>query len=328
MNKQNKSRFSSKLSKHFTVREEDILMNFLQNIAMKDQSRTTVKQVLRDRYISVNDIAVSQFDHKLNVGDIVRINANPLPEDLHHPKIKILWQDEYFVMISKGVGVPTVASGNEKDRTALRIVSDHLKKYDAKTKIFLLNRLDKDSAGLVLFAKNTDIQRDFIQHWSSYVKKQEFLVAVEGLIEEKSGELKAPEREANNEKKFSNAKKKFAMNRDPYGDEAGQATYRIIKEGDICSLLFINLEKGRNNQLRRQFAERGTPIAGDWRNGSTFKSLGHVALQGVRFQFMHPIDRIERTFTMPEMPVLGKLARMSSENKNKIRELKIRTKTK
>lgn len=322
MNKQNKGNYSAKVSKHFTVREEDILMNFLQNVAMKGQSRTTVKQVLRDRYISVNETAVSQFDYKLNVGDIVRINPTPLPEELHHPKIKILWQDEYFVMISKGVGVPTVASGNEKDRTALRIVSDHLKKYNAKTKVFLLNRLDKDSAGLVLFAKNPEIQKDFIQHWSSYVKNQEFLIAVEGMMPSNEGELKAPEREANNEKKFANNKKKFAMNRDPYGDEAGTATYRVIKKGDICSLVFVRLEKGRNNQLRRQFAELSIPLAGDWRNGSTFKNLGHVALQGVRFQFVHPIDRIERTFTMPEMPILGKLARMTAENQNKIREFK------
>lgn len=302
-----------KTAKHFVVRSNTTLMQFLLEDAMAGQSRTTVKQILRDRFVSIADQAVTQFDYELKVGDVVCINATPVPEALNHPKVKILWQDEYLVMISKDAGVPTVASGNEKDRTALRIVSEHLKKFDPKAKVFMLNRLDKDSAGLVLMAKNPDIQNEIISHWSNYIVKQEFLVAVERFNLEKEGVLAPPEHEDANTATQTRRHPKISKTHDPYGVEAGRARYRVIKKGDICSLIFVELEAGRNNQLRKQFKAINTPIAGDWRNGSTFKQLGRVALQGVTFSFIHPIDRQERTFRMPENPILGKFARMKSE---------------
>lgn len=305
--------FKRKTARHFVVRENTTMMDFLLFDAMSDQSRTTVKQILRDRFISVGGHAVTQHDYKLNVGDVVCLNATPMPEGLNHPKIKILWQDEYLIMISKDAGVPTVASGNEKDRTALRIVSDHLKKFDHRAKVFMLNRLDKDSAGLVLMAKTQEIQNDFISHWENYVVKQEFLVAVEGSKLEKDGILAPPEHEDDNNITHTRRHPRINRHNDPFGMEAGRASYKVIKYGDVCSLLFVKLEAGRNNQLRKQFKSLNIPIAGDWRNGSTFKQLGRVALQGVTFSFIHPIDRQERTFRMPENPILGKLARMKSE---------------
>lgn len=307
------STFKRKTAKHFVVRTDTTLMEFLVSDAMSDQSRTTIKQILRDRFISVGDQAVTQFDYALKAGDVVCLNATPVPEGLNHPKVKILWQDEYLIMISKDAGVPTVASGNEKDRTALRIVSDHLKKFDPRAKVFMLNRLDKDSSGLVLMAKNQEIQNDFISHWANYVVKQEFLVTVEGRNIAKDGVLAPPEHEDSNSLTQTRRHPKINKSHDPYGMEAGRARYRVIKAGDICSLLFVELEAGRNNQLRKQFKSMNTPIAGDWRNGSTFRQLGRVALQGVTFSFIHPIDRQERTFRMPENPILGKLARMKSE---------------
>lgn len=310
----------NRTSKHFTVRESTTLLPFLIEVAMRGQSRTTIKQLLRDRFISVGDDAVSQFDYPLNVGDIVRINVVPIPQKLNHPKVKILWQDEYFVMISKDAGVPTVASGEEKDRTALRIVSDHLKKFDPRVKIFMLNRLDKDSAGLVLMAKSQDIQYDFISHWSRYVIKQEFLVSIEGHMDTKEGVLAPPDREDGPDNK-TRRNPKFTISHDPYGEQAGLVKYRVLKEGDVCSLLFIELQAGRNNQLRRQFASINIPLAGDWRNGSTFKHLGRVALQGVTFTFIHPIDRQERTFSMNELSILGKLARMTEQSSIKFNDV-------
>ena len=143
--------------KVFEVREEDTLLPFLIGI-LKDNSRTAVKQILTGRRVSVNGIPTTRHDAELKVGDKVVVHRTQLPEEHRHPLVRIIWQDDYFVLIEKKAGVSTVASGVNKDRTALRIVSNHLKQYDPELKIFMLNRLDKDSAGMVLFAKSKKVQ--------------------------------------------------------------------------------------------------------------------------------------------------------------------------
>ena len=133
--------------KVFEVREEDTLLPFLVRM-LKDNSRTSVKQILTRRQVSINGVPTTRHDAELKAGDRVIVHRTQLPEELRHPLVRIIWQDDYFVLIEKKAGVSTVASGVNKDRTALRIVSDHLKQYDPEVKIFMLNRLDKDSAGI------------------------------------------------------------------------------------------------------------------------------------------------------------------------------------
>ena len=147
---------------HFSFKveaeQEGGLLAFLTNHALKERSRTTCKQLLHDRFISVNDEPNTQWDYELRNGDIVTVHPSPLPKLLNHKSIEVLWQDDHLLMLHKKAGIPTVSSGEEKDKTALLLVSEYLKKFNPRAKVFLLNRIDKDSAGFVLMAKTAELQ--------------------------------------------------------------------------------------------------------------------------------------------------------------------------
>lgn len=279
--------------KVFEVREEDTLLPFLIRM-LKDNSRTSVKQILTGRRVSVNGIPTTRHDAELKVGDKVVVHRTQLPEELRHPLVRIIWQDDYFVLIEKKAGVSTVASGVNKDRTALRIVSNHLKQYDPELKIFMLNRLDKDSAGMVLFAKSKKVQAFVVDKWQKVVLEQRFVIAIEGDMPDAEGTLDAPRHQMPTKGKQSRI-----VPEAPSGDSAGTARYKVIRRGPVCSLVEVTLLSGRNNQLRRQMGQLGIPIAGDWRQGSSFRHLDCLALQGTRFVFRHPETGETQEYKLP-----------------------------
>lgn len=286
----------------FVVREgeqEGGLLAYLCQHALKERSRTTVKQLLGDRYISVNNQASTQWDLPLSAGDLVTLHPTPLPTSLSHKLVDILWQDEYLVLIHKSVGIPTVASGEERDETAMQVVSKHLKKFDPRAKVFLLNRIDKDSAGFVLMAKSQALQEEMTERWSKYVVRQQFVVVVEGAMPEAEGFLAPPSNEDLKGRKPS---------RHVQGSlTAGQARYRCLQQGELGTLVVVELLEGRNNRLRRQFATLKRPIMGDWRNGSKRKELGMVALESMAFAFVHPKTGKRYDF---DQPIPGKFRRI------------------
>lgn len=279
--------------KVFEVREEDALLPFLVRM-LKDNSRTSVKQILTRRQVSINGVPTTRHDAELKAGDRVIVHRTQLPEELRHPLVRIIWQDDYFVLVEKKAGVSTVASGVNKDRTALRIVSDHLKQYDPEVKIFMLNRLDKDSAGMVLFAKNKEVQGFVVDKWSKVVLEQRFVMAIEGEMPDAEGTLD-PSRYQTSIK----GKQSRIVAETPSVHSVGTARYKVIRRGAVCSLVEVTLLSGRNNQLRRQMGQLGIPIAGDWRQGSSFRHLDCLALQGTRFVFRHPETGDTQEYKLP-----------------------------
>ncbi|MDO4692307.1 MAG: pseudouridine synthase [Porphyromonadaceae bacterium] len=297
---QKQVRLPRALRPHFTFevdRDEEIkLLDFLTEYALKDRSRTTVKQLLHDRFISVNEEPTTQFDRMLCRGDKVVLHPTPLPAKLTHPLVDILWQDDELIMIHKGAGIPTVSSGMERDRTAMQIISEHLKKFNPRAKVFLLNRVDKDSAGFVLMAKSAELQAEITEHWEDYILSQTFAVAIEGEPREAEGNLAPP----SDDKDLRHKSKRMTDKRQSEGrDQAGLAHYRLVSNTPVGSLLIVELKSGRNNRLRKQFAALKTPILGDWRNGSRRKDLGRVALETIAFSFVHPATGKRYDFDQP-----------------------------
>lgn len=285
---------------HFTfevsLEEEIKLLDFLTDHALKDRSRTTVKQLLHDRFISVNEEPTTQFDKMLRHGDKVVLHPTPLPAKLSHPLVDILWQDDDLVMIHKGAGIPTVSSGMERDRTAMQIISEHLKKFNPRAKVFLLNRVDKDSAGFVLMAKSASLQAEITERWEEYILSQTFAVAVEGHLKEPEGYLAPP---SESKESIQKTRRSPARRQSEGSDRAGLAHYRSVSNTPVGSLLVVELKSGRNNRLRKQFAALKAPILGDWRNGSKRTDIGRVALETIAFCFVHPTTGKRYDFDQP-----------------------------
>ncbi len=300
----------------FNVLSPNTLLLFMQEV-MPDKSRTTLKQLLYTGQVSVNGKRCTQFDEPLEPGFKVGVHANRLPEELHHPLITILWQDTDFLVLEKKPGIPTVATVKEKERTVLRIVSDHLKKFDPGVKVFMLNRLDKDAAGLLLFAKNKKAQEYVIENWHEVVLEQRFLAVIEGRMPQREGMLQAPKLDEPANRDRASSKQDFELR-----GNTGRASYKVLREGAVCSMLEFKLHEGRNNQLRRQFKELQLPIAGDWRNGSSFKQLKQMALFASFLLFKHPLTGEKQVFKLPTPKLFGQLVRYTESYNPLPKELK------
>ena len=291
------------------VSEDTTLLPFLLQ-ALSDKSRTTVKQLLHDRFIAIGNEPTTQFDAPLKAGDIVQVHPAPLPKALHHTQLNVLYQDEWLVVVYKDAGLPTVASGEEKDKTVLRLLSEHLKSFNPLAKVYHVNRLDKDSAGIVVFAKSKELQQELSDHWGRYVRRQHFTAVVEGQLSPEQGTLTPPApQEDPKGKKGLRTKKRAKASEEEQLSQAGLASYRVLSTSPKRSLVSIELLKGRNNKLRRQFAALHCPIVGDWRSGSSETELGRVALEGTHLTLTHPVTRQELDFRRPIPPLFRKLLR-------------------
>ena len=291
------------------VSEDTTLLPFLLQ-ALSDKSRTTVKQLLHDRFIAIGNEPTTQFDAPLKAGDIVQVHPAPLPKQLHHTQLNVLYQDEWLVVVYKDAGLPTVASGEEKDKTVLRLLSEHLKSFNPLAKVYHVNRLDKDSAGIVVFAKSKELQQELSEHWGRYVRSQHFTAVVEGHLSPEQGTLTPPApQEDTKGKKGLRTKRRGKASDEEQLSQAGLASYRVLSASPERSLVSIELLKGRNNKLRRQFAALRCPIVGDWRSGSSEAELGRVALEGTHLTLTHPVTRELLDFRRPIPPLFRKLLR-------------------
>ena len=280
--------------------------------ALPDKSRTTVKQLLHDRFISIGLEPTTQFDAPLKQGDEVNIHPAPLPKTFTHKSIEILYQDEYLIVIHKDAGLPTVASGEEKDKTALLLLAEHQKSFNPRAKVYHINRLDKDSAGFVVFAKSRDLQCELSDHWGRYVRGQHFAAVLEGVPQAGNGILLPPASEVDAKKDRAAKKGKPAVSKKPSSDDdrvAGRAEWHTLMTGASRVLVSVALLTGRNNRLRRQFAQLRLPIVGDWRNGSQEKELGRVALEGTHLSFVHPVTGKLLEFRQPIPSLFRKLVK-------------------
>ena len=140
-----------------TVGESNTLLPFLFEL-LKEQSRSSVKGLLSRGQISVNGKVTRQFDAPLNPNDTVGINYGRGKVEFNNPLLRIVWEDDDLIVINKREGLLSVSTDRIKERTAYRILSDYLKECDPRNKIFVLHRLDRDTSGIMMFAKNQKVK--------------------------------------------------------------------------------------------------------------------------------------------------------------------------
>ena len=275
--------------KYFPVEKTDTLLNFLFQI-FPEKSKTTIKSYLSHKQVAVNKIVCSQFDYALQQGDSVAINFDRNFSELKHPMLKLVYEDDYFIVVNKANGLLTVATDLIKDKTAFRIVSDYVKSQHPRNHIFVLHRLDKDTSGLLVFAKSTDIQSEMQRNWERIVTDRKYVAVIEGCPEKMSGELTSYLCENKAFKVYSSSTNEgqFARTR-----------YRIIKAGRQYSLVELELETGRKNQIRVHMSEFGHSKAGDKKYGAKSNPIKRIALHAFKLTFIHPVTKQELNFETP-----------------------------
>ncbi|MDD8048868.1 MAG: RluA family pseudouridine synthase [Thomasclavelia sp.] len=250
------------------VKEDSTLMEYL----LKSYSRKHVKNYLKFKEVSVNGENISQFDYPLHQGDKVEITKNNLNTNLD-----IIYEDDEIIVINKPHGLLSVETDNRKDKTAYSYVSDYLHRKNEKA--YTIHRLDRETSGVLLFAKTNKMKALLQNNWNDIVVDREYLAIVEGIMPKKQDRII-------NYLKENKAQKVYVS------DEGKKCitSYKVLKQNKHTSLLEVNIETGRKNQIRATLADLKHPIVGDKKYGSTNNSLKRLGLHASKLSYKHPIN--------------------------------------
>ena len=227
------------------VKEAGELLEYLCNNL--DMPRKRIKQYLEHGSIYVNNSRTTKYNYKLNIGNIITIeskNNASLPFD-------ILYEDMHIIVVNKPSGLLTIATDKEKSETLYHKVREYLKVKNKNAKVFIVHRLDKDTSGVVLLAKDEETKNMLQDGWNSNAHRS-YVAVVHGKLKNKSDRSIQYLKETKTNLVY--------VSKD--GLEA-ITNYNVVKENDKYTLVAIDIETGRRNQIRVLFNSMGNPIVGD-----------------------------------------------------------------
>lgn len=268
------------------IKEENTLLPFLFQL-LNEQSKSSVKALLARGQISVNGKLTAQFDTPLKPGDEVLVSYERGKVEFSNPLLSIVWEDDELIVVNKKEGLLSVSSERVKERTAYHLLSDYVKKSDPASKIFVLHRLDRDTSGLMMFAKNMRMQKELQSNWNSAITARSYVAVVEGRPEKDSDLLISNLTE--------NSRMQVYVTAEGEGKEA-ITRYRTLSSNGHYTLLELDLETGRKNQIRAQMQSIGNSIAGDDKYGAETDPAGRLMLHARRLFFIHPATGEEMRF--------------------------------
>ncbi len=263
----------------YIVKENEILIEFLKKM-FSNLSKNSVKSLLHNEKVFVNGNMTTKYNYELNIGDVVEIR------DKVAKNIDIIYEDKDIIVINKPSGLLTVATEKEKNKTAYHLVMEYLKKKNKNNRIFIIHRLDKDTSGIIMFAKNERAKHLYQDNWNDIVKKRCYYAVIDGKMENKEGTIKSYLKE--------NGNMVYSVK-----DRSGKLAiteYKVLKERKNISLLDINLKTGRKNQIRVHMKENKTPILGDLKYGEKSKLINRLALHAYKLELINPVTKKLLTF--------------------------------
>ena len=254
--------------KKFEVEKEIILYDFLKE-KLNNLSKNSIKNILHDEYVYVNDKCITKYDYVLKQKDIVQIKDSN--------SLDIIYEDKDILVVNKPYNLLTIATEKEKSKTLYNMVSNYVKTVNKNNKIFIIHRLDKDTSGIVMFAKSEKIKNMYQNSWNEIVKDRCYYAIVSGIMKEKEKTIKSYLKEDKNYIVHSSKDGKLAI-----------TNYKVLKEKNNLSLLDINILTGRKNQIRVHMKENGTPILGDSKYGTKDKRM---YLHAYRLKLINPMTK-------------------------------------
>lgn len=263
----------------YTVKEEAELLLFL--LKTINKSRNATKSILKRGQVMVDGRVTTQHNHPLVPGQNVDILTNKaalkysLLED-----ISIIYEDESIIVINKDAGVLSMASSNPNETNAYRQLTDYVKHDNRKNRIFIVHRLDRDTSGVMLFAKSEQIKEILQNNWNDIVKKRIYTALVEGNVEKEKDTISSWLKE-------TSAYEVYSSSSDNGGKHA-VTHYQKIKGNNQYSLLEVELETGRKNQIRVHMQDIGHPVVGDKKYGANSNPIKRLGLHASTLEFIHP----------------------------------------
>ena len=262
------------------------LLDFLFE-AMPDKSRTTVKSYLTKRRVQVNDLTTTQYNFPLRKGDRVTIGSGRVAPAPKSQQLRIVYEDADIIVIDKRNGLLSIGTDKEQKRTAYYILSDYVKEQLPDNKIFVVHRLDRETSGLMMFAKSEKVQEQMQRGWHKLVLDRRYVAVIEGALPHAEGVIDAPLTQDRNHKMW--------VTRPGEGEDA-TTYYTTLRRGKEYSLVDLRLVTGKKNQIRAHLEWKGTPIAGDKKYHAKSNPAGRVCLHAYKLSITHPTTGQELHF--------------------------------
>ncbi len=282
-NRDRKEENKIEITKTMKVLRSEELLSFL--LSKLNTSRNNVKTLLSNHQVLVNGSVVTQFNLMLVHDDEVKIskrpvhtNDEPKAKRVRQKPIEIIYEDDDFLAINKPHGLLSVESDKEKEN-AYNYALMYLQSFDKRLRPFILHRIDKETSGVLVFAKNEFIHSKLRMNWNDLVRTREYYAVVEGKLEKKHDILKMYLKENENNLVYETK------------DKNGQLAiteYQVLKESNDYSLVKCLIATGRKNQIRVAFKSLGHPIVGDEKYGFTKNPLNRLGLHASKLEFFHP----------------------------------------
>lgn len=278
----------------YTVEEDNHLLPFLLK-TLHNKSRNAVKSILTRGQVSVDGHKITQHNHPLTPGQTVGILSNEASLRLSAlTGVTILHEDDAIIVINKEAGVLSMAAGRAKELDAYQQLTDYVKKEKRDNRLFIVHRLDRDTSGVMVYAKTEAAKEKLQKHWQDVTKERTYTALVEGAVADSEGTISSWLKENQAFKVYSTPDQdagKHAVTH--YKKLAGNAAY---------SLLEVELETGRKNQIRVHMQDIGHPVVGDKKYGSTKNPIRRLGLHATTLSFIHPLTEefVRYTVKAPE----------------------------
>lgn len=257
---------------------EGALLDFLQT-EFPDSSRTTLRQMLQGGRVRVNGEIEKNARRMLARDDVVDVSGRAQAH-LIPPELNILYEDDDLIVVVKDIGLLTVATVGERERTVQAYLNDYLSARRIRERIHVVHRLDRDTSGVLVFARSYDIRERLKERFASHDIDRLYIAIIEGRMSKATGTIRSYLRE-----------EKDLRVRSVSDEQLGKLAithYHTLQTGDRYSRLQVTLETGRRNQIRAHLSEAGHPVAGDERFGATSDPLGRLGLHAMVLGFAHP----------------------------------------
>lgn len=285
-----RSRFKPDIIETYHVDKETTLLEFLIE-SMPQRKRTNIKELLRHNQVAVNRTPVTRHDTPLAPGDEVRVNLVREFRVFYHRRLKLVYEDDDIIVVNKGYGLLSMGTDRIKEGTAYSILREYVKWGNPANKLFIIHRLDRDTSGLMMFAKTLKAKEEMQHNWNEMVLNRRYLAVVEGVPEEESGTIRSYLTE--------NSQHEVYSTENPDEGQLAVTRYETLRKRGGRALLAVELDTGRKNQIRVHMKEMGHPIVGDRRYGAGASPIHRLALHAQTLRFVHPITRREMNFTTP-----------------------------
>ncbi len=275
--------------KHLSVKKPAQLLDFL--LENLNESRSKVKATLQGRGIKVDGKTTTQFDLQLQPGmDVAVSKSKRNQQTLKSRYVKIVYEDQWIVVVEKNTGILSMAAGHSS-LNVKAVLDGYFTKSRQKCRAHVVHRLDRDTSGLMVYAKDMDTEQTLEHNWHDIVYDRRYIAVVSGEVEEEGGTVE-------NWLKDNKAYVTYSSPVDNGGKYA-ITHYHVLDRTTEHSLVEFKLETGRKNQIRVHTADIGHPVCGDVKYGNGDDPLHRLCLHAYMLCFWHPVTRKRMEFETP-----------------------------